>query len=91
MPRLYLSCALTPYRGITYLDKKGRRQSAVEAAIRDGLKIGSKNHYLDGIPTLFAAADVLRSPKLGEERLSTPSERVAIGMNTHPFCPLHNI
>lgn len=77
--RLYLSCALTPYHGITYTGKKNKIGPAVEAAIREGLKIGTKNHYLDGIPSLFAAADLLRSPTLDDERWTSPSERVAIG------------
>lgn len=77
--RLYLACALTPYRGITYLDKKSKEILAVDPAIREGLKIGTKNHYLDGIPHLFMAAALVRSPKLDDERLKTPSERVAIG------------
>ncbi|KAI0063193.1 hypothetical protein BV25DRAFT_1915513 [Artomyces pyxidatus] len=78
--RLNLACALTPYRGVTYVDHKKKERPAVEAAIRDGLKVGTKNHYLDGIPALFAAAELLKSPKLDSERFQTPSERVAIGM-----------
>src|SRR5260370_24605179 len=28
VPRLYMACALTPYRGITYVDEKGKLHSA---------------------------------------------------------------
>jgi tRNA nucleotidyltransferase (CCA-adding enzyme) len=72
---LYLACALTPYRGITYVDVKGKMHSAVEAVIREGLKVGTKNHYLDGIPSLFSASEILKAPDI-----ETPSERVAIGL-----------
>ncbi|KAI0320982.1 hypothetical protein OF83DRAFT_1101804 [Amylostereum chailletii] len=58
--RLYLACALTPYEGITYKDAKQRVRPAVEVAIREGLKVGTKNHYLDGIPALFDAAQLIR-------------------------------
>lgn len=80
-PRLYMACALTPGRGITYVDVKGKQHSAVEAVIREGLKVGTKNHYLDGIPSLFSAAELLRVPDLEEDKkLTTPSERVTIGL-----------
>lgn len=74
-PRLYLACALSPYRGLTYEDSKKKRHLAVEAAIREGTKLGAQNHYLDGIPALFSAADVLKNPTTGGE-----DERVRIGL-----------
>jgi tRNA nucleotidyltransferase (CCA-adding enzyme) len=77
---LYLACALTPYRGITYVDEKGKTRSAVEAAIREGLKVGTKNHYLDGIPSLFSASELLKAPDIDDDKFKTPSERVAIGL-----------
>jgi tRNA nucleotidyltransferase (CCA-adding enzyme) len=77
--RLFLSAALTPYFGITYLDRKGKRLPAVELVIRESLKLGVQNHYLDGIPPLFAAAELLNDPTLGTGRFKVPSERVAIG------------
>lgn len=79
VPRLYMACALTHYRGITYVDNKSKEHSAVEAVIHDGLKVGTKNHYLDGIPALFVASGLFRSPDVQDERFKTPSERVAIG------------
>ncbi|KAI9509847.1 hypothetical protein F5148DRAFT_1282502 [Russula earlei] len=57
VPRLYMACALTPYRGITS---------------------GTKNHYLDGIPALFSASEMLKSPDIEGDKFKTPSERVAI-------------
>ncbi|KZT22100.1 hypothetical protein NEOLEDRAFT_1157898 [Neolentinus lepideus HHB14362 ss-1] len=75
--RLYLASALTPFGGIIYTDAKGKQHPVVEAAIRECLKLGTQNHYLDGIPALFAAAETLRNPVL--ERFDKPSQRVAIG------------
>ncbi|KAI0638969.1 hypothetical protein C8Q77DRAFT_1078625 [Trametes polyzona] len=57
--RLYLAAALTPYRDLTYT-QKGKIRPATEAVIREGLKLGAQYHYLDGIPALFSAAELLR-------------------------------
>ncbi|KAJ7022043.1 hypothetical protein C8F04DRAFT_1312077 [Mycena alexandri] len=78
--RLHLAAALTPYFGITYGDKKKKTASAVECAIRESLKLGTQNHYVDGIPLLFEAAQLLRNPDLNQEKFKTPSERVAVGL-----------
>jgi len=80
IPRLYMACALTPYRGVTYVDEKGKNRSAVEAVIREGLKVGTKNHYLDGVPALFSASELLKAPDIEDDRFKTPSERAEIGM-----------
>ncbi|KAF8272389.1 hypothetical protein EI94DRAFT_1769900 [Lactarius quietus] len=80
VPRLYMACALTPYRGITYVDNKNKEHPVLEAVIHDGLKVGTKNHYLDGIPALFVASGLLKSPDVQDDRFKTPSERVAIGL-----------
>ncbi|KAI0005366.1 hypothetical protein BJV74DRAFT_762033 [Russula compacta] len=80
VPRLYMACALTPYRGITYVDEKGKKRPALEAVIREGLKVGTKNHYLDGIPHLFFASVLLNSPDIEDDKFKTPSERIAIGL-----------
>jgi len=61
------------------LDAKNKNHLAVEAAIRVGLKLGTQNHYLDGIPPLFIAADLFKDPRLNSERFVGKSERVAIG------------
>ena len=79
VPRLYMACALTPYRGITYVDEKGKKRPAVEAVIREGLKVGTKNHYLDGVPALFSASELLKAPDIEDDKFKTSSERVAIG------------
>ncbi|KAI0307470.1 hypothetical protein B0F90DRAFT_1620979 [Multifurca ochricompacta] len=78
--RLYMACALTPYKGITYIDEKKKERPALEAVIREGLKVGTKNHYLDGIPALFLASELLKSPDIEDDRFKSPSERVAIGL-----------
>jgi tRNA nucleotidyltransferase (CCA-adding enzyme) len=82
VPRLYMACALTPYRGMTYVDEKGKLHLAVEAVIREGLKVGTKNHYLDGVPALFSASELFKSPDIEDEKFKSPSEpeRVAIGL-----------
>jgi tRNA nucleotidyltransferase (CCA-adding enzyme) len=77
--RLFLAAALTPFREITFLDSKNKKRPAVEAIIRDGLKLGTQNHYLDGIPPLFTASEILRSSELRRRRFAEVSERVAIG------------
>ena len=80
IPRLYMACALTPCRGITYVDEKGKQHPAVEAVIREGLKVGTKNHYLDGVPALFFASELFKSPDIEDKKFISPSERVAIGL-----------
>src|SRR5271154_6680075 len=64
MARLFLAAALTPFRGLKYTDSKNKSHFAVEAVIRDGLKLGTRNHYLDGVPLLFTAAQILANPDL---------------------------
>ncbi|KIK70401.1 hypothetical protein GYMLUDRAFT_32406 [Collybiopsis luxurians FD-317 M1] len=80
--RLYLASTLIPYLGVNYKDKdkKHRECPAVTYVIRESLKLGTQNHYLDGIPALFAASDILRNPDLASEKIRQPSERVAIGL-----------
>jgi tRNA nucleotidyltransferase (CCA-adding enzyme) len=78
--RLYLAAALSPFRGLTYLDKKNKSHSVVELVIRESLKLGTQNHFLDGVPALYDAAALLKTPDLTDKRFSEPSERVAIGL-----------
>ncbi|KAF7340077.1 tRNA nucleotidyltransferase [Mycena venus] len=87
--RLHLAAALIPHFGITYEDKKKKAQSAVECAIRESLKLGTQNHYVDGIPLLFEAAQLLQNPDLSQEKFKTPSERVALGLFLREK-PLHH-
>ncbi|KAF8321615.1 hypothetical protein DL93DRAFT_2130122 [Clavulina sp. PMI_390] len=61
--RLFLAAALTPYKGLTLPDKK-RLVPATETVIREGLKLGTQNHYMDGIPALFDAHLHLSRPLL---------------------------
>jgi tRNA nucleotidyltransferase (CCA-adding enzyme) len=68
--RLYLAAALTPYANLTYTDRKGKTLPLCEAVIRDGLKLGTQSHYLDGIPPLFAAAVLLHNPDSSQGRVA---------------------
>ncbi|KAF8823861.1 hypothetical protein HHX47_DHR9000095 [Lentinula edodes] len=76
--RLYLAATLTPYLGVTYKDKKHREFPAITYVIRESLKLGTQNHYLDGIPALFAASEILKNPDLNQEKFRQSSERVII-------------
>ncbi|KAF9259624.1 transfer RNA nucleotidyltransferase [Marasmius fiardii PR-910] len=78
--RLFLGAILTPFSGSTYRDRKGKEFPVVEYVIRECLKLGSQNHFLDGIPALFSACKLLSRPDLDDERFKDPSERVAIGL-----------
>lgn len=76
--RLYLASALLPYHGLTYRDQKDKEQSVVACVIRESLKLGSQNHYLDGIPILFSA---LPSVNQGlDAQYQQPMERVPLGL-----------
>jgi tRNA nucleotidyltransferase (CCA-adding enzyme) len=68
--RLFLASALTPYLGITYHDHKGKELPAVLYVIRECLKLGTQNHFLDGVPVLFDACKVLKNPDLNKFRVS---------------------
>ncbi|KAF9040369.1 hypothetical protein BDZ89DRAFT_1060461 [Hymenopellis radicata] len=79
--RLFLAAVLSPFLDITYVDRKKKTFPAVAAAIRESLKLGAQYHFLDGIPALFVATDLLKSSELlSGERFVGKSERVAIGM-----------
>ncbi|KIJ68763.1 hypothetical protein HYDPIDRAFT_82132 [Hydnomerulius pinastri MD-312] len=78
--RLFLAASLFPYAGITYKDKKQKEHPLVEAVIREAVKLGNKNYYLDGIPALYDAAALIKGLSLDEDRFKTPSERVSIGL-----------
>lgn len=79
--RLYLACALYPYYGITYVDTKGKIQPAVQAAIRESMRLGTQNHYLDGVPLLFSAIELLKGPRVDPGGPSA-EERVRIGSSS---------
>lgn len=78
-PRLFLASALTPFKGITYRDAKDKIHAAAEVVLRDGCKLGSQNNYLNGIPTLFSGAELLKNPTSEGGRFGHRPERVAIG------------
>jgi len=80
LPRLFLAASLTPYKGLTYLDKKKDRL-LVGLIIRDSLKLGTQSHFLDGIPLLFNATDIISRSIHEPAELHPVSERVGIGMH----------
>ncbi|KAH0590244.1 tRNA nucleotidyltransferase, mitochondrial [Termitomyces sp. J132] len=77
--RMYLAAVLTPYKGISYPDKK-KTPPAIEYIIRDVLKLGTQNHFLDGVPALFTSSAILQKPILTSERFPNVSQRVALGL-----------
>ncbi|KAJ2919230.1 hypothetical protein MD484_g1082, partial [Candolleomyces efflorescens] len=79
-PRLYLATALTPYYGAAYVDKKKKKHAAVEAVIRESLKLGVQQHYLDGIPVLFLAVDPVRQLCEGYASFPADKARSTIGV-----------
>ncbi|KAF5312426.1 hypothetical protein D9619_003069 [Psilocybe cf. subviscida] len=76
--RLYLALALLPYDGLVYRDQKDKAQSVVAAVIRESLKLGSQNHYLDGIPVLFSALSLVNEGLDAHDE--QPMERVPLGL-----------
>jgi tRNA nucleotidyltransferase (CCA-adding enzyme) len=75
LARLYLAALLTPFQGIEYQDHKQKNHSLVEAVIRDSLKLGTQNHFLDGIPVLFAATRLIKAQVMDVSR-----DRVQLGL-----------
>ena len=73
--RLYLATLLTPFLDIEYRNQK---QTLVETVIRDSLKLGTQNHYLDGIPVLFTATQLIRAQIMDESKHSL--DRVRLGL-----------
>lgn len=74
-----MAAVLTPYLGVNYQDKKKKTLPLVTYILRETLRLGTQNHYLDGIPALFSATDILKNPDLENNRFKQPSQRVAIG------------
>jgi tRNA nucleotidyltransferase (CCA-adding enzyme) len=73
--RLYLATILAPFQGIEYRDHKQKNHPLVEAVIRDSLKLGTQNHYLDGIPVLFAATRLIKA-----QVMDNSLDRVRLGL-----------
>ncbi|KAF6766474.1 transfer RNA nucleotidyltransferase [Ephemerocybe angulata] len=84
-PRLFLASALTPYYGASFKDKKGKEHPGVEAVVRESLKLGVQNHYLDGIPALFMSVEPVR--QLLGEYLTFPAEKVRSSIGAWPPAP----
>ena len=76
--RLNLAAILTPFLGVEYRDHKQKDRPLVEVIIRDSLKLGTQNHYLDGIPVLFAATRLIRAQIMNEPQHSL--DRVRLGL-----------
>ncbi|KAG8937264.1 CCA tRNA nucleotidyltransferase, mitochondrial [Tulasnella sp. 418] len=75
--RLYLASALASFEGISCHEKR-KDIPASEVVIREGLKLGTRNHYMDGVPLLLQGARFLSKP--APARYTTPSQRVSIGL-----------
>lgn len=76
--RILLATLLTPYMGLTYKDGKNKIHPIVASVIRDSLKLGTQNHFLDGIPTLFSSIPVIREHM--DNHLRQPLSRVKLGL-----------
>jgi len=91
--RFYLAGLLLPYLGLNYQDKKGKSQCTVAAVIRESLKLGTQNHYLDGIPALFTGTQILKTGM--KEHQHKSMDRVRLGLllrnkSIHnPFVGIH--
>ncbi|KAJ1309611.1 hypothetical protein OPQ81_006383 [Rhizoctonia solani] len=75
--RLIFGAALTPWRDVTYPQKKGYLP-LVEHIVKEGLKIGSQNHFIPSVPRLFAAHKRVSKPSL--DKFEGTSQRALIGL-----------
>ncbi|CEL51664.1 hypothetical protein RSOLAG1IB_00199 [Rhizoctonia solani AG-1 IB] len=75
--RLVFGATLTPWRDMVYPQKKGH-QSIVELIVKEGLKIGSQNHFIPSVPKLFTAHKKASNPSL--DKFEGPSQRALIGL-----------
>ncbi|KAG9102021.1 CCA tRNA nucleotidyltransferase, mitochondrial [Ceratobasidium sp. UAMH 11750] len=73
--RLVLAATLTPWKNMTYLEKK-KTTLLAEGIIREGLKIGG--HFISAIPSLFHARELVSKSLL--HKFEGPSERSSIGL-----------
>lgn len=85
-PRLYLAALLSPYKGIQSLGK-GKSKPAIELVIREALKLGVQNHYVDGIPELFASAELASG--LSMNKFSSKRRRVEMGTYSFDDCIIY--
>lgn len=76
--RLYLASLCLPYLGFSYQDAKKKTHLVVTSVIRDSLKFGVQNHYLNGIPTLFSSLPLLKAAM--NEHKTTRLDRIKLGL-----------
>jgi len=76
--RLFLAALLFPYMGKDFMDRKNKTLPVVGAVIRESLKLGIQNHFLDGIPVLFSAVPLITSHI--KDHLAQPLDRVRMGL-----------
>lgn len=76
--RLFLAALLFPYMGKTFLDSKNKTLPIVGAVIRESLKLGIQNHFLDGIPVLYSAVPLITSHM--KEHFTQPLDRARLGL-----------
>ncbi|KAF8973800.1 hypothetical protein BDZ97DRAFT_1648416 [Flammula alnicola] len=76
--RLCLASLLLPFIGMTYQHKTDKTLPVVTVVIRDSLKLGTQNHYLDGIPILFSAIALIKA-SMAEHSIN-PLDRVKLGL-----------
>lgn len=75
--RLSLAALLVPFRGLSYKEKN-KTVPVVTSALRDSLKLGTQNHFLNGIPVLFAAIPIIKNTM--EQHSTVPMDRVKLGL-----------
>ena len=69
--------------GIYSPPKKKSTTPAAEIVIREALKLGLQNHYVDGVPALLASAELLKG--VNEEQFDGPRSRSKIGTRNSLF------
>ncbi|KAL5635434.1 hypothetical protein ACGC1H_004281 [Rhizoctonia solani] len=75
--RLIFGAALTPWKDMTFPQKKGHLP-VVEHIVKEGLKIGGQIHFIPSVPRLFAAHKRTSKPSL--DKFEGPSQRALIGL-----------
>lgn len=76
--RLFLAALLFPYMGKNYTDSKNKTVPIVGAVIRESLKLGVQNHFLDGIPVLYSATPLITSHI--KDHFTQPLDRARLGL-----------
>jgi tRNA nucleotidyltransferase (CCA-adding enzyme) len=76
--RLFLAALLFPYMGKNFTDSKNKSVPIVGAVIRESLKLGVQNHFLDGIPVLYSAVPLITSHM--KDHFTQPLDRARLGL-----------